>query len=561
MLKLSVGLVSQAGRRPRNEDCLAWSEPADDEIQVKGAVLAIADGVGGCDDGALASSLVIRGLLSDYYATPPTWEPALALQRVLQALNRWLLGQARTRGQSLATTLSALVLRGHRYCIAHVGDTRIYRVRDGRLDCLTRDHVWEQAGMQHVLTRAMGLDVALALDYLEGDVREGDVFVLLSDGVWEPLGDQRLQQILHLHQEPQFCAQALVEAALAAHSQDNVSALVVRVQGLPPVALSDQLAAAADWPVPARLRPGQRVDDFEVEQVLHDSRATILYQVRHIGSGERWVLKTLAPLLADDAQARAALLAEEWLGRRLIDPAFPQVLPLPAGQRHWLYFVMSWHAGRTLEQLLERGHYFSVPQIVEIGRALAQALSALHRLHILHRDIKPANLHLGDDGRLRVLDLGIACATGAEHCQGEAPGTPSFMAPELFQGQAYSVASDVYAAGVTLYCLLTRHYPYGEIEPFQHPRFADPVPPSRYRRDIPLWLEQLLLKAVAREADTRLETADELLLLLDKGELDPVRVRVRSPLAQRQTAGFWAGLALLSLAVNAVLLYVLLVLR
>lgn len=560
MLQLSVGKASSAGRRPRNEDSLAWSDAEGEERVSKGVLLAVADGVGGCDDGALASGLVVRGLLADYYATPDTWEPALALQRVIQSLNRWLSGQAGRAGQTLATTLSALVLRGHRYAIAHVGDTRIYRLRQQQLECLTRDHVWEQAGMQHVLTRAVGLDVALAVDYFEGDLQAGDIFVLLTDGVWQPLGEQRLHQLLHLHQEPSFCAQALIDAALAAQSQDNVSALVVRVDDLPEAALSDELAASCDWPVPPRLRPGQTVDGFVVEELLHDTRASVLYRVRHAGTGRSWVLKTLAPLLATDAQARAALLTEEWLCRRLIDPVFPQVMPMAAGERNWLYFIMSWHSGSSLQAMAAAGHHFSVPEIVDIGRALARALSVMHRLHILHRDIKPDNLHLGDDGHLRVLDMGIASCEGLTSTGGAA-GTPSYMAPELFAGEPHSLASDVYAAGVSLYYLLTRHYPYGEIEPFQSPRFADPVPPGRYRADIPLWLEQVLLKAVAREASERLETADELLLVLEKGELDPVRVRVRSPLVHRQTASFWAGLALLSLAFNLLLVYLLLVSR
>lgn len=560
MLGLSIGQATSAGRRPRNEDSLAWADPQNEEGLAKGALLAVADGVAGCDDGELASRLIVRGLLADYYATPDTWEPALALQRVLQALNRWILGQASRKGQTLVSTLSALVLRGRRYAIAHVGDTRIYRLRRGRLECLTRDHVWEQAGMQHVLTRAIGLDVALALDYYEGELELGDVFILLSDGVWEPLGEQRLHQLLHLHEQPEFCAQALIDAAITANSQDNVTALVARVDCLPANGLSEQLAASAQWPVPARLKPGQQLDGFCVEEVLHESRASTLYRVRHTGSGVHWVLKTLGTLMAEDAGARAGLLTEEWLAKRLIDPAFPQVLPLTGSERNWLYYVMSWHAGHSLQQRLAHGHRFSVPEVVDLGRSLARALSVMHRLNILHRDIKPDNLHLGDDGRLRVLDFGIAACEGLTASTGT-PGTPSFMAPELFNGAAHTTATEVYAAGVTLYHLLTRHYPYGEIEPFQTPRFGDPLSPSRYRNDLPLWLESLLLKAVARDPAQRMETADELLLALDKGELDPLRVRTRSPLAERYPAGLWMLLALVSMALNLMLLYVLVLSR
>ena len=138
--------------------------------------------------------------------------------------------------------------------------------------------------------------------------------------------------------------------------------------------------------------------------------------------------------------------------------------------------------------------------MVTLGIRVLKGLAALHRLDIVHRDLKPANLHVDADGKLRILDLGVArCPTldvREDHAQ---PGTPSFMAPELFGGAEASVQTDLYAVGATLYHLLTRKYPYGEIEPFQHPRFGEPVPPARYRPDLPPWLENVILKAVARD--------------------------------------------------------------
>ncbi|MBL8509581.1 MAG: hypothetical protein JNM11_13995, partial [Chitinimonas sp.] len=138
-------------------------------------------------------------------------------------------------------------------------------------------------------------------------------------------------------------------------------------------------------------------------------------------------------------------------------------------------------------------------------------------------------------------------------------GTPSYIAPEQYSGHAASPASDLYAAGVTLYYTLTRRYPYGEIEPFQTPSFGDPVPPSRYRPDLPLWLESVLLKLVAREPAHRFETAEELRLALELGEARPLRVARRSPLASRSPGRLWMALALCSLGFNLLLLFVLLV--
>jgi protein phosphatase len=236
---------------------------------------------------------------------------------------------------------------------------------------------------------------------------------------------------------------------------------------------------------------------------------------------------------------------------------FPQVLPLSAERRSCLYYVMSWHAGSTLQKKLDSGQHFSTVDVAGIGIRLAKGLGALHRLNILHRDIKPANLHQGDDGKLRILDLGVARSSGTTSQTAGNPGTPSYMAPELFAGETATSQCDLYAAGVTLYHLLTRRYPYGEIEPFQHPRFGDPVPPTRYRPDIPQWLENIVLKAVAKAPQERFETAEEMLLALEVGERKPILPPPRTPLVGRM--GKWQVITIFSLLINIILIYLLIV--
>jgi len=132
------------------------------------------------------------------------------------------------------------------------------------------------------------------------------------------------------------------------------------------------------------------------------------------------------------------------------------------------------------------------------------------------------------------------------------------MAPELFDDPAPLPGHDLYAAGVTLYHLLTRKYPYGEIEPFQTPKFGEPVRPTRWRPEIPGWLENILLKAVAREAKDRFETAEEFLLALERGAARPIAPPPRQPLAQRNPLMFWKVVAAASIGLNVVLLLILL---
>nr|WP_294863706.1 bifunctional protein-serine/threonine kinase/phosphatase [uncultured Pseudogulbenkiania sp.] len=553
-LALTVGHATDAGPKPRNEDALACVTPEAGLLTSKGALFVLADGVSSCADGKLAAQSSVRAVAADYYATPETWEVGTALDRLLTAHNRWL----RSQGKTLVATLTALVLRGRRFTVAHVGDSRLYRLTGGRLFCLTTDHVWDEPSMRHVLKRAMGLDEHVMADFLDGDVAEGDVFLLVSDGVWGPLPDKRLDEVLRLHVDPQRAAQVLVEEAIAAGSGDNLSAIVLRVDGLPSANLGDELARGAFQSLPPRLKPGQEFDGLTVEAVLNDAPSGLAYRVLDSG-GKRWVMKTLPPTLAGDSQAEQALLVEEWLQKRLTAHYFAEVKPLPARQH--LYYLLRWYAGENLAERRRReGGSIGPSEVVKIGLRLTRALAALHRLNIVHRDVKPENIHIDHDDKLRLLDLGVAYCPGLTvDRDGAVPGTPSYMAPELFEGASANVRTDLYAAGVTLYWLLTGHYPYGEVEPFQHPRFGTPELPTRYRPDLPLWLENVLLKAVERDPARRFETAEELQLALEKGDAQPVSVRRRVPWAERAPLKLWRAIALVSLLLNLVLVYLLLV--
>ena len=220
---------------------------------------------------------------------------------------------------------------------------------------------------------------------------------------------------------------------------------------------------------------------------------------------------------------------------------------------------MSWHEGATLQQRLDSGHHFTVAGTAKIGIELMRGLGALHRLSIIHRDIKPANVHIASDQRLRILDLGVAYSMNVGKMESmQNPGTPSYMAPELFDGAEANEQSDIYAAGVTLYHLLSRKYPHGEVEPFQHPKFGEPTALTRYRPDIPAWLDNIIQKAIARDLSKRFETAEEMLLALEHGELKPISAQ-RTPLIARARLVKWQWIAIFSFIINILLMYLLLV--
>lgn len=543
--------------------------PDEPELSSKGMLAAIADGVSGNEGGREASEYTIRGLLSDYYATSDTWPVTQSLDRVLKAINSWVQHQGSIRAElaGMATTLTSLVLRGNFYYFAHVGDTRLYLLRKGVLTRLTADHVWDRPEMQHVLTRAIGLDSQLAIDHGMGELHEADAFLLATDGVWASISEydltDHLSQLVNKQHEAEAIANILIDSALAAGAKDNVSALVVRVDALPETNLRDALSGSQQLPVPPKLKVGQVIDGYTIEEQIHASATTLLYRVSEPRGGNqtprKLVLKTLHPDRAQDMHERSAFAHEEWLAKRVVARFFPQIIT--PEQKTYLYYLTTWHEGNTLQQHLDAGEHFTIPDVIAHGTKLVRAIGALHRRSIIHRDIKPGNIHLGDDGELRILDLGVAQSGLEAEDEVRAPraGTPSFLAPEQFNNAAASRQTDLYSTGVTLYQLLTRHFPYGEIEPFQTPRFGEPVVPSRYRPDLPLWLENVLLKAVARDPADRFETAEEFLLALERGASRPLAAIAPKPLAERDPASVWRAVAAISIVINILLLYLLVV--
>jgi serine/threonine protein phosphatase PrpC len=560
-----AGHASAIGRREQNEDFVGMIIPREPDLSAKGMIAAIAGGISGNGHGGEAAEHAVRNLLADYYAAPDTWHVRQTLDRIVNALHGWMRHHsiANTGNAGMATTLTSLVLRGRQYYFSHVGDTRLYLLREGSMTRLTADRVWDRAETQHVLTRAVGLDTRLSIDHGEAELCAGDVFLLASDGLWGSLSEYEMRfQLMHVHQDeasPEDIVKELIAAALDAGTRDNVSALVVRITDLPERGLQDSLLASHQLPVPRKQKPAQIIYGYLVESLLHASPTTLLYRVTEPGTQRALVLKTLHSDQADDMHERAAFAQKQWLAQRAPAPYFPEFVTPP--QQNFLYYLTTWHKGETLQQQLDAQVHFHPADAVSFGMRLLRAIGSLHWCGIIHRDIKPSNILIGEDGSLRLLNLGVAqCGMQIGYLDdGTQAGTPSFLAPEQFGHAQACAQTDLYAIGVTLCLMLTGRYPYGEIEAFQQPKFGQPQAPRRYRPDLPDWLEQVLLKSVARNPADRFETAEQLLLALERGASLPLPVSSDLPLSKRDPVAFWRLIAVSAVALNVLLLYMLVV--
>ena len=558
LLQLRAGAASATGRRDANEDRTAFCCGPSHEMQRLGQLALIADGVGGGRGGGLAAALCARDFVEGYYALGDTQGVQQTALQVMGALNAWIHTQARNDPAlaHAASTFSTLILRGRSAHVLHVGDTRIYRLGEGQLSRLTTDHTHSQPDLRHVLFRAVGLEPTLRLDYACHGLREHDRFLLCSDGVHGSLDERRLRELLQFRGAPEEDSQRIVDAALAAGSADNASAVIVDVLVLPEAQTHELLEGIAALPLLPLPAAGSVVDGFRVESVMSSGRYSCLYKATDTQADRTVVLKFPQPAVANAALYHQAFVREAWVAARVRSPFVGEVIELPHQRQTRLYSVLPFYDGQTLERRLLHAPRPGLQEGGQIGLRLARALIALHRAGIVHRDVKPENVVLCADGGLKLIDLGVARLPRMEDFPAaDIPGTPSYMAPELLGGAPGDEGSDQFALGVTLYRMFTGHYPYGEVEPFSHPRFGTPTPLTRHRPDLPAWLEHHLARAIHADPARRFGDLIEFTL-----ELDGALARGQQVIARRQSLyernplRFWQATALLLLIALAVAL-------
>ncbi len=241
----AFGLSDVGRRRDSNEDEFL--------VAPEVGLYAVADGMGGHAAGEVASRLAIETVEASIRGAhedgPHVSARAAtdALRAAVAAANRRICdsmeGHEERRG--MGTTLAALLLRGDGAVIGHVGDSRVYLLRDGELHRMTHDHSWvmeqvrmgllsddaaQHHPMRNIVTRALGGRADVAVDIVLEPVRPGDLFVVCSDGLNSMLEDEAIREIAERHRDdPEACCRALIDAANRRGGEDNVTVVVVRV--------------------------------------------------------------------------------------------------------------------------------------------------------------------------------------------------------------------------------------------------------------------------------------------------------------------------------------------
>ena len=557
-LAISLGQYSHQGVKDDNDDFYGAHMPQPPDLFYKGIAVAIADGMSGSDGGKEAAQLSVRMFLDDYYGTPESWSVKQSVQKVMTALNRWLYQQGQQEYDSpkgMVTTFSALVLKSRTAHIFHVGDSRIYRLRDGDLVQLTRDHRIHVSHDREYLGRALGIDINVDIDYRSSPAQQGDIFLLSTDGVHDFVGEAELKELLlATGDDLDKAAQAIGKAASNNKSTDNITCQLVRVDALADASKKEYYEQLTRLPFPPDLQAGHILDGYKILRELNaTSRSQIYLAEDTLDEDQRKVvIKTPSANYEDDPTYIDLFLHEEWVAKRLQSPHLIRVCPRKR-ERKFLYTVVEYIEGQSLRQWMEDHPEPSLQQVRASVDQIARGLRAMHRLEMVHQDLKPDNILIDKNNTLKIIDFGSTKIAGiaeiktpVEHAH--ILGTANYSAPEYFRGQAGTPQSDIFSLGVIAYEMLTGHLPYGEtsVQRADKKQYVY-TPAHQYNPAVPDWMDAALEKAVHPYPQRRYALLSEFVQDLSHPNQSIVH-KDYQPLLKRNPAAFWKTVALIELA-------------
>ncbi|WP_119155333.1 bifunctional protein-serine/threonine kinase/phosphatase [Caldimonas tepidiphila] len=555
-LKISAGQYSDKGRKPSNQDFHGLCVPPGPQLRTKGIAVALADGISSSDVSHVAAAAAVRSLLEDYYCTSDAWSVRTSVERVLVATNSWLYAQTQQgqgrydKDRGHVCTLSAMVLKSATAHLFHVGDARIYQVHDATLEQLTQDHRVRVSAQQSYLARALGIDRHVEIDYRSLPVEPGDVFLLATDGVHEHVSPGFVAAVIAAHcGDLEAAAREIGEEAYRQGSPDNLTVQIVRIDELPDAEAGELHRRLGALPLPPLLEPRMEFDGFRIVRELHASHRSHLHLARDVGTDALVVLKTPSVAMRDDAAYLDRFPMEEWVARRIRSAHVLQPC-LSTRPRRFLYGVMEYVEGRTLAQWMIDHPSPDIETVRGIVEQIARGLRAFHRLEMLHQDLRPHNVMIDTTGTVKIIDFGAARVAGIAEAspagQQELPGTPQYMAPEYLLGEEGTPRSDLFSLGVIAYQMLSGRLPYGmqvariRTEADRRKLRYDPV--RDHRREIPVWIDEALRKAVHPEPGRRYEDLSE--FVFDLHHPNKAFLARRSlPLIERNPVMFWKGVS------------------
>ncbi|HTN51489.1 MAG TPA: serine/threonine-protein kinase [Anaeromyxobacter sp.] len=275
---------------------------------------------------------------------------------------------------------------------------------------------------------------------------------------------------------------------------------------------------------------GDKLDQYLLTDLLARSGMASIFKAQDEFTGATVALKVPHAQLESDVVFYERFNREETIGQKLDHPGIVRILKPRDKSR--MYMAMEYVDGRSLRALMDGKHPLPTEKALDVARQVCDALVYLEGNGVVHRDIKPENVLLTPEGRVKILDFGIALSEGSRRLTwaglSSTLGTPDYMAPEQIRGRRGDARTDVYALGMLLYEMLTANLPYESPNPralLRAKTSDDPRPPSYYVPGFDPSLEAIIMKAIERSPRDRYGSAAELAADL----ANPAAVAARDP--------------------------------
>lgn len=563
-LDLRIGGYSTQGKREVNQDAFIVKHASVSEQPFKGDVVCIADGVSCSDKGQQASHTCVTQFVDDYFSTPDSWSVKQSATKVLLSINSWLYQQQKDNDlhhNGWLTTFSAVVIKSNTAHVFHVGDSRIYLYREDKLQQLTHDHQRQGVGKEAYLTRALGMDSKLDVDYHSVDLQEGDVLLLTTDGVHDVLSNDELSFELSQEGMSQLSLESmathLCHQALDKDSQDNVSCLLVDVLQLPNKTPQELLHLLDQCHIPPVLKVGQKIDHYRIEEIIYSGVRSHVYLAINEKNAERCVIKAPSLQFSEDKSYLYSYLREQWIGEAVNSKRVMKILPRVSDSR-FIYHVCEYIEGITLRQWMRDNPTPELSQMRFIIDGIIKSVRVLQRLQIVHRDLKPENIMITPDNSVVVIDFGAATADGLEEALQVLDdvyplGELNYTAPEYIRGDKATRQSDIYSIGVVCYEILsdkerTHCLPYKQVTQqglsTTHPQQNEYYSLLLQHADLPVWIDEAIKKACHILPSKRYQHMSEFMadLIIPNPQL--LKNKRAQPLMEREPLLFWKGLSI-----------------
>lgn len=560
VLDVQFGGVTTAGKRDVNQDAFAIHQPAPDSVLSKGVGACIADGISSSLNAQQASTTSVTLFLQDYFSTPDAWDVKTAAARVLVSLNSWLYHhgrQASAQSNALVTTFSGLIIKDHSAHLFHVGDSRIYLWRDGVLEQLTRDHIHTGNG-QAFLSRALGMDSRLEVDYQQRDVQVGDVFLLCSDGVHSRASRSSMVDVVTAasassdRQQLEGLCRQLVDSAISAGSEDNATCLLLRVNSLGDLPPQPRRVETGKCRLPPALNEGDTLDQFLIQELVYTTHRSHIYRALNRRNGRICALKVPSAGSGNDSLCEDIFARERWVGSHVCHPNLMRI----HDENHdsqYMYHVCEWIEGISLRQWMFDHPQPGLNEVRKIVEQLVQGLRALQRVGIVHRDLKPENVMIDQDGVVKILDFGSVSARGLRESQPQERhrlprSSCNYIAPEYVLDGDSNSQTDLFALAVITAEMLAGRTPFmmDELAARKHCSRSDWQyrPVRDVRPDVPLWLELALRKGCHPDPRQRYVAFSEFLTDIHQPNDSLLDQAGSIPLWKRDPLQFWKSIAI-----------------